>query len=130
MKRERFKKAHEIARNTKHIAGSYSIAFKCALTDLYAEEKSQKIEKKLIELGMKVWSKAGHKRIYVNEWNLKDVFDIEIRKYNTGNLCCVTIGGSGVSNNKAYKILGTDTYYDCLKKEWKGHNGLIQYVKI
>lgn len=35
-KSEMFKKAHKIARVTKEIAGSYRIAFACALKDLYA----------------------------------------------------------------------------------------------
>lgn len=35
-KSEFFKAAHKIARETKSIAGSYRIAFACALKDLYA----------------------------------------------------------------------------------------------
>lgn len=35
-KSELFKAAHKIARETKEIAGSYKIAFSCALKDLYA----------------------------------------------------------------------------------------------
>ena len=35
-KSELFKAAHKIARETKAIAGSYRIAFSCALRDLYA----------------------------------------------------------------------------------------------
>ena len=35
-KSELFKAAHKIARKTKAIAGSYRIAFSCALRDLYA----------------------------------------------------------------------------------------------
>lgn len=46
-KSELFKAAHKIARETKAIAGSYRIAFSCALRDLYAgvenmNEKSAK----------------------------------------------------------------------------------------
>lgn len=39
-KSELFKAAHKIARETKSIAGSYRVAFACALKDLYAVEKA------------------------------------------------------------------------------------------
>lgn len=76
-KSELFKVAHKIARETKAIAGSYRIAFACALRDLYAgvitvEQKSseQLAFEHFAELNSVYTSKDGTERVYIRATEL------------------------------------------------------------
>ena len=67
-KSELFKAAHKIARETKAIAGSYRIAFSCALRDLYAgvanmNEKSAKEKEATDEIQVIIYAGGS----YVNK---------------------------------------------------------------
>ena len=67
-KSELFKAAHKIARETKAIAGSYRIAFSCALRDLYAgvanmNEKSSKEKEAAEEIQVIIYAGGS----YVNK---------------------------------------------------------------
>ena len=67
-KSELFKAAHKIARETKAIAGSYRIAFSCALRDLYAgvanmNEKSAKEKEAAEEIQVIIYAGGS----YVNK---------------------------------------------------------------
>lgn len=125
-KQELFNKAHEIARQTKTAAGSYRIAFACALKDLYAGLYEQKdTETKLVELGLRVWEKAGMRRIYVNASHLKEVFNVRFALYkNSGRPSYFCIGDETLSNTKGYAVLTAKCYYDCLSKTWCHHEAL------
>lgn len=73
-RKEIFSKAHEIARQTKEIAGSYKIAFSCALKDIYAglyDTPAKTAEEKLNEWadenGIRLYeARNGETRIYIN----------------------------------------------------------------
>lgn len=60
-KSELFKAAHKIARETKDVAGSYRIAFACALKDLYAGVVSVEEEKTPAE---KAWEHFSQGKVY------------------------------------------------------------------
>lgn len=64
---------------------------------------NEKIEK-LIELGAKRWSKAGKDRLYLNDAGLK-LAELDIDRYNTGNISSATMAGDKISNSKAGKII-------------------------
>lgn len=119
-KSDLFKAAHKIARETKAIAGSYRIAFACALKDLYAgmsmTEKST--AEKLEELGIDVWECGDMKRYYINDENLEAVFGLEIDRYKSGNIFSARLNGEGISNNCAAKLIGMKIYFDAAKSAW------------
>jgi hypothetical protein len=76
-KSDLFKAAHKIARETKAIAGSYRIAFACALKDLYAgvitmKQKSaeQLAFEHFAELNSVYTSKDGTARVYIRATEL------------------------------------------------------------
>lgn len=78
-KSDLFKAAHKIARQTKEAAGSYRIAFACALKDLYAgiataEAKSaEQIAFEHFAEEYKVYTRRdGSEVIYVKAWELLD----------------------------------------------------------
>lgn len=76
-KSELFKAAHKIAKETKEIAGSYRIAFACALKDLYAgiaAAPAKSAEEKAFEHfaeEYKVYTRRdGSEVIYVKAWEI------------------------------------------------------------
>ena len=78
-KSELFTAAHEIARQTKEAAGSYRIAFACALRDLYAgviTMKQKSAEQKAFEHFAeenKVYTRRdGSQVVYIKAWELLD----------------------------------------------------------
>lgn len=119
-KSDLFKAAHKIARETKAIAGSYRIAFACALKDLYAgmsmTEKST--AEKLEELGIDAWECGDMKRYYINDENLEAVFGLEIDRYKSGNIFSARLNGEVISNNCASKLIVMKVYFDAAKNAW------------
>lgn len=78
-KSDLFKAAHKIARQTKEAAGSYRIAFACALKDLYAgivsaETKSaEQLAFEYFAEEYKVYTRRdGSEVIYVKAWEILD----------------------------------------------------------
>ena len=120
-KSEIFKKAHAIAKSTAQAVGNYLIAFSLALKDVY-KSLSSSVEDKLIEMGLMVWEKANHKRIYINRSHYEELLGLKITCYKTGNISSAEINGEKISNCKA-KAITTEMfvykpYFDCVKKEF------------
>jgi hypothetical protein len=74
------------------------------------------IEIKLIDMGLKVWSKGDKRRIYINIDRLESVFGL-IQKGRNGAKES-SLGGVAISNNKAFKLTIQDHYYDCITKQF------------
>lgn len=97
------------------------------------EEELNKLsmEAKLLLAGGKYWEKKG-KRIYVSEI-IKNVFDMDIDYYNTGNICSIYINGEKWSNCQGKKFLlaiEDNSYWDCEKKKFIGairnYDGMLE----
>lgn len=56
-------------------------------------------------IGGNRWTKAGHDRVYLNDWATLAGLDIE--RYKSGNICSATWQGETISNSQAYKLLGS-----------------------
>lgn len=125
---ELFKKAHEIARETKEIVGDYRIAFSCALKDLYKEIREandETVEQKLESLGIEAWEKGDMKRYYINENNFESVFGLTIYRYNSGNICGAHLNGEKISNSHAGRLIGGKKFYfDAISKKWFERYGM------
>jgi len=111
-KSEIFKKAHAIAKSTNAVVGCYQIAFSLALKSVY-ESLSQTMEDRLVELGMYVWEKGANRRIYIKAHHYETVFGLKVQHYKTGNIKSATLNGQEISNNKAYNLCSTASYFDC-----------------
>ncbi|GHB14568.1 hypothetical protein GCM10010330_80310 [Streptomyces tendae] len=61
-------------------------------------------------IGGNRWTKAGHDRVYLNNWD--EFAGLEVTRYNTGNISTASYQDQGISNSQAYKILG------CIDKVW------------
>lgn len=111
-KSEMFKKAHKIARETKEIAGSYRIAFACALKDIHSGLYSEKtVEEKLVEIGASIWENYGYKRIYLNE---EIVLGMGFKKVSSGKW----IKGEDCITSCDMKSIIARAYYDCDEESW------------
>ena len=78
-------------------------------------------EQKLLSLnlGLRVWEKGGHRRIYVNsDEAMNRIFGLSVERYNTGRICSATLNGECISNSKARAICGCNPYYDCVAEKW------------
>jgi len=64
----------------------------------------------MIAIGGNRWTKAGHDRVYLNDWPA--FAGIETSRYNTGNIASASYQGEHVSNSQAAKLL------DCIDKVW------------
>lgn len=78
------------------------------------------IQAKLEKLGLVHWIKGEYDRIYINRCNLKDVFDVELEYYKTGNIKSCKIAGEYISNSKArgYFGYGWKIFFDCKTKKF------------
>lgn len=65
-KSDLFKAAHKIARETKAIAGSYRIAFACALKDLYAGIAAAEEAKSAFQIAFEHFAECGKVYTYRN----------------------------------------------------------------
>lgn len=73
------------------------------------------VERKLVEIGCKVWEKGGHKRIYVNgDAALEAVFGLALGRYNSGWISSAFLNGEKISNSQARRLLAIQPYYDCI----------------
>lgn len=85
------------------------------------------------------WSKNNYSRIYFGEKLFCEILDIYYERYNTGNLCYISIGNEKISNSLGRDILGElnnfKVYFDLrtLKLEVKGEcrydDEIINYMK-
>lgn len=110
-KSEMFKKAHEIARNTKEAAGSYRIAFACALKDLYAGMVEISIEEKLEAAGTEIWENYGYKRIYLNA---EIVMNLGFKKESDGKW----YKNDARINSGNMNAMISRGFFDCISKTW------------
>lgn len=116
---EIFRTAHQIARETKAIAGSYRIAFSCALRKVYAELRHPKTTaEKLEALGISAWERGDMKRYYLDDEHLEAVFGLWIDRYKTGNICSASLNGEGISNAAAGRLIGQKIYFDAVTEKW------------
>ena len=123
--------AHQIARATKTAAGSYRIAFACALKDIYAGIVGQKTtEQKLRDMGFSPWTKNDHKRIYVNVEDLGKIANIEVDMHNSGRVAQMWIDGYSVKSTRARSIAGQGCFYDCKSSTWHADSAIIDNLTI
>lgn len=123
---ERFIIAHKTAKQIRDCFSSYRGAFAFALREVYAMERAQKtqtaVEKttaeKLEALGIDAWERGEVKRYYINDDQLEAVFGLSISRYNSGNISGASLNGEGISNSKAYKLLGRGIWYDANTDSW------------
>lgn len=74
--------------------------------------------KKLIDMGASRWSKGGRDRLYLNR-AYKELLNMKVSRYNSGNISNATIGGEDISNIMAARIIEFSriTYIDIIKDE-------------
>lgn len=119
-----FKMAHETARKTAAAAGSYMIAFTCALRDLYKMLRFDRICGVFVnKCGCRLWERNGKRRIYVNSYNVARVLENagwEISFFKTGNVSDAKRYGEHVPNNQATKLMNylTNSYLDLVELKW------------
>jgi hypothetical protein len=56
-------------------------------------------------IGGNRWTKNGHDRVYINDWDRH--LPLEIDRYKSGNICWAAWDGETISNTQASKLLGT-----------------------
>lgn len=123
--------AHQIARATKTAAGSYRIAFACALKDIYAGIVGQKTtEQKLRDMGFSPWTKNDHKRIYVNVEDLGKIAKIEVDMHNSGRVAQMWIDGYSIKSTRAQSIARQGCFYDCKSSTWHADSAIIDNLTI
>lgn len=122
---ERFIIAHKTAKQIRSCFDSYRGAFAFALSEVYAMEKQGALAadekttaEKLEDLGIDAWERDGMKRYYINDDQLEAVFGLSIDRYNTGNISSASLNGEGISNSRAYKLLGRGIWYDANSDSW------------
>ncbi|MEU9761731.1 hypothetical protein AB0D98_18695 [Streptomyces sp. NPDC047987] len=59
----------------------------------------------LVAIGGSRWTKAGHDRVYINDWT--QYLPLEINRYNTGNISWAAWDGETIANRQASLILGS-----------------------
>lgn len=83
-------------------------------------DETQKI-KVLKSLGGCLWEKNDFKRVYFNTELLKDLFEIKVGYYNTGNICSIYVDGEKWSNCQGKLLLvalQSKVYFDVVKNSW------------
>lgn len=121
---EKFIQAHKTAKQIRDCFSSYRGAFAFALTEIYAMERQERTAaeqttaEKLEAIGIDAWERGEMKRYYVNDSQLEAVFGLSIGRYNTGNISSASLNGEGISNSKAYKLLGRGIWYDANTDSW------------
>lgn len=84
MKKDIFKKAHNLTKGLIRKGDSYRATFKLALSFVYSQIKKEAqaltVKEKLVSKGFKVWENYGHKRIYMNNFiELAEKFGIDLK---------------------------------------------------
>lgn len=115
----RFIESHKTAKQIRDCFSSYRGAFAFALKEIYAMERQERTTaEKLEALGISAWERGEMKRYYINDDQLEAVFGLSIGRYNSGNICGASLNGEGISNSKAYKLLGRGIWYDAVTDSW------------
>lgn len=117
-KSDLFKAAHKIARETKAIAGSYRIAFACALKDLYAgiaAAEAKSVAQILEDCGCQHWERGEMDRIYINR-NAREVIKAAgFKQLSSGKF--ENASGGWMTSGSMTSIC-TNAFYDCKAQEW------------
>ncbi|MGW4802977.1 hypothetical protein [Kitasatospora sp. NPDC004272] len=58
----------------------------------------------MVALGGRRWQKAGHDRVYLNDW--APFAGLNVSHYGTGNVSSVSLDGRGIANSRASRLLG------------------------
>jgi hypothetical protein len=63
-------------------------------------------------IGGNRWTKNGMDRVYLNDWH--EFAGIAVSYYGTGNISSASIGGRGIANGRAGRVLGaiSKVYFD------------------
>lgn len=121
---DRFIIAHQTAKLIRGYFDSYRGAFAFALSEVYEMEKQERLAaekptaEKLEDLGIAAWERDGMKRYYINDDQLEAVFGLSVGRYKTGNISSASLNGEGISNSKAYKLIGRGIWYDANTDSW------------
>lgn len=126
---EIFCKAHATAKEIRDYFERYRDAFAFALREIYAGLRIEKAEtaakavektteEKLEDLGIDAWERGEMKRYYVNPDKVESVFDLEISRYSTGNICSAYLNGEHISNTRAGKLLARKIFFDVGSRRW------------
>ena len=78
------------------------------------DSKTETTKDKLLNIGLKIWSKSGNERIYINDDKLEVVFGLSISRYKSGSISKAELNGEKISNSKASKLTANKIFY-CLK---------------
>lgn len=62
--------------------------------------------KKLVDMGATRWSKGGRNRLYLNR-AYKELLDMKVSRYNSGNISNATIGGEDIERHIGYFDIDT-----------------------
>lgn len=79
----------------------------------------------LQNLGFKRWTKNGKDRLYVSNKAVKNIGNMEVSYYNTGNISNVKVDGVTISNSKGNQIFNAfdGTYIDLVTGQIVGMPG-------
>lgn len=84
------------------------------------KESKDKFADYLTEKGLRIWEhpRTGEKRIYLNKV-AQELLNIEMDRYNTGNIRVFMMDGEKMSNSYGYNVLSAldKVYYDVAKKK-------------
>lgn len=122
MKKEIFKKAHNLTKGLIRKGDSYKATFKLALSFVYSQIKKEAqtltIEDKLVNAGLKVWEKYGHKRIYTTITELAEKVGYDL------------LNPVGFRKNKIYFDCNTgDFSCDCSNGRKTTVRELVNFIK-
>lgn len=82
----------------------------------------------LQDMGASRWTKGNHDRLYIKNI-VQDILELDVNRYNTGNISSATVLGQKVSNAAAGRILtATDATYIDLKTGALMMNSLTEKV--
>jgi hypothetical protein len=84
------------------IIDAASLARRIALTPRKTTKKIAYSVETMTAIGGSRWTKAGHDRVYFNDW--ADFAGLDITRYNTGNISAAAWQGQGVSNAQGAKL--------------------------
>lgn len=103
--------------------GSVKSYFSESLKLAYAQQTTKadrSNEEKLIGLGLKIWEKGNHRRVYFSKAQLENLFGLDVDYNSRGGVSFASIQGEKISNTTASEWLANAGYYDCNKNKFVG----------
>jgi len=87
-------------------------------------------------VNLKPWQRLGIERFYISQDTLADLVNLTVTRYNTGSISGAAIGGKGISNNMAARILNagfwlTDNGEEgtTLHTRWDEHSSVVSFME-